>query len=107
MSAEVLVVYVTAPRAEAAAIARGLVERQLAACVNIVDAVRSVYRWEGAVQEDPEALLIIKTRKEAFATLRDAVTELHSYDCPEVIALPVVDGAPAYLKWVLDSVEAP
>ena len=95
------VVLVTAPDAETAArIARALVEERLAACGNVVDGVRSIYRWEGRVEDAREALLILKTRAEVFARLRDRVVELHPYECPEVIRLEVADGLPAYLDWI-------
>lgn len=100
MSGEVLVVYVTAPRNQAADLARNLVDRGLCACVNLLGEVRSFYRWEGRVEDDPEALLVIKTTAEAFETLRATVVELHPYDLPEVIALPVAAGHAPYLAWV-------
>lgn len=94
----------TAPSAEVAAeLARGLVEATLAACVNIVPGVRSIYRWKGEVQDDGEVLLIIKTSAERFDAMRDWLVEAHPYDVPEVLALPVDAGADAYLAWVLES----
>lgn len=95
----VWVVYVTAPPAEAPDLARALVDRRLAACVNLVE-VRSVYRWEGTIQDDPETLLVIKTTPARFAALRDAVVELHSYDLPEVVAIPASDALTGYAGWV-------
>ena len=103
-ASEILVVYVTAPPAEAPALARGLVERGLVACVNIIPAVRSLYTWNGEIQDDEESLLVIKTTRAAFAKLRDTVVELHSYDVAEVLALPAVDGNPPYVDWVHASV---
>jgi len=95
------VVLVTAPDAETAArIARALVEERLAACGNVVDGVRSIYRWEGEVEDAREALLILKTRAEVFERLRDRVLEMHPYECPEVLRLDVADGLPAYLGWI-------
>lgn len=100
MSDDARVVYVTAPREKALEIARALVERRLCACVNVIGDVRSVYRWEGEVKDDPEALLVLKTTAAAFGVLRDTVLELHPYDLPEVIALPVSEGHGPYLDWI-------
>jgi periplasmic divalent cation tolerance protein len=85
---------------EAGAIARRLVESRLAACVNILPGVRSTYRWQGKVESAEECLLLIKSSRPLFAELRSAVEELHSYEVPELIALPVVDGAANYLNWL-------
>ncbi len=99
-----LVVLVTAPSAEEAArMARALVEDRLAACGNVVPGLRSIYRWEGKVREDAEALLILKTTRRRFQALRARVLSLHPYQVPEVLALPVVAGHPAYLEWVAAS----
>ena len=101
-----VVVLVTAPgEAKAAEIGRALVEERLAACVNVVPAVRSIYRWEGRVEQAQEVLLVIKTRAQAFEALRLRVLSLHPYQCPEIIALPVVAGHPAYLEWLAGSVQ--
>ncbi len=89
---------------EARKIAHTLVDRRLAACVNIVPQVESVYRWEGKVESAREWLLLIKTAAEKFAAVRDAIRELHSYDLPECIALNVDDGFTEYLQWIGDSV---
>ncbi len=98
---DVLVVLVTAPSAEKAEeIARALVEAGLAACGNVLASVRSIYRWEGKVHDDPEALLVLKTTRGRFADLRDRVLSLHPYQVPEVIALPVEAGHGPYLDWV-------
>ena len=99
-STEIVVVYVTTPEKDAPDIARSLVERKLAACVNIVQTVRSVYRWQGAVQDEAESLLIIKTTRSRFDALRAGVLDVHPYSVPEVIALPVVAGHAPYLGWV-------
>ena len=97
----VCVVLVTAPDDETPGkIARALVEEKLVACVNIVPGVRSVYRWEGAVQEDAEVLLVLKTRADRCAAVAARVADLHSYDLPEVLVLPVSAGSDAYLDWV-------
>jgi periplasmic divalent cation tolerance protein len=89
---------------ESRKIARALVESRLAACVNIIPKVESVYRWEGKVEEAEEYLLLIKTTADAFAAVREKIQQLHSYEVPECIALSVDDGSPAYLKWIDDSV---
>jgi periplasmic divalent cation tolerance protein len=95
------VVLITAASAEqAAAIARPLVGERLAACVNIVPGVRSIYRWEGRVQDDAEILLIAKTRRALVARLASRVKELHGYSVPETIALPLVGGSESYLAWL-------
>ena len=100
------VVFITAgSEEEARRLATGLVENRHAFCVNIVPGVQSVYHWEGKIHNDPEFLLIVKTRSARFAALRDWVTAHHSYDVPEVIALPVNQGLPAYLKGIDDWVE--
>lgn len=103
----VQVVLVTAPDAETgAALGRALVAERLVACVNLVPGVRSIYRWEGRVEEDGEVLLVIKTRADRLAALRERVVALHPYDVPEVVALPVVGGSPAYLDWVREEAGA-
>jgi periplasmic divalent cation tolerance protein len=100
---DALVVLVTAPTPERAAeIARALVEERLAACGNVVQGIRSIYRWEGKVQEDAEALLVLKTTRARFDALRDRVLALHPYEVPEVIALPVEAGSARYLAWIAD-----
>lgn len=98
---ERLVVFITAGSAEEAdRLAEALVQERLAACVNIVPGLTSVYRWEGALQRDQEWLLIAKTRRERFAALVERVQALHSYQVPEVIALPLVVGHAPYLAWL-------
>ena len=98
---ESLVVLTTAPTAEEAdALAAALVERQLAACVQIVGPVTSVYRWEGAVQRSEERLLLVKTTAAAYPRVEAAIRELHSYECPEVVALPIEAGSRDYLAWI-------
>jgi periplasmic divalent cation tolerance protein len=98
---EALVVLVTTPTPERAAeLARALVEERLAACGNVVPGLRSIYRWQGKVNEDAEALLILKTTRARFEALRDRVLALHPYEVPEVIALPIAAGSAAYLGWI-------
>jgi len=100
-----LVVLVTAP-SEAMALELGqrLVDDRLAACVSVVPGVTSIFMWEGKREEASEALLVIKTRAERYPALQQRVLELHPYSVPEVLALAVEAGAPAYLRWVQDSV---
>jgi periplasmic divalent cation tolerance protein len=100
-----IVVLVTCESAkQARSIARALVERRLAACGNILHtSVHSIYRWKGKVQSAKEALLILKTSRRRFANLEREVRRLHSYDVPEIIALPVAAGSRAYLQWISDS----
>jgi periplasmic divalent cation tolerance protein len=96
-----IVVLVTAPTAERAAeLARTLVEERLAACGNVVPGLRSIYRWEGKVEDEAEALLLLKTTRARFEALRDRVLALHPYQVPEVIALPVEAGSASYLDWI-------
>lgn len=90
---------------EAQKIAHALVERRLAACVNIAGPIDSVYRWKGAVENAQEWLLIIKTTAAAFQPVRDAIRELHSYDLPECIMLRVEGGSAEYLSWIGENVK--
>ncbi|MGH7933888.1 MAG: divalent-cation tolerance protein CutA [Candidatus Binataceae bacterium] len=85
---------------QAASIARAVVEERLAACVNIVGPVRSIYRWHGAIEDEREYLLIMKTRARLFAKLERRVRELHSYEVPEIIAVTIAAGAKTYLEWL-------
>jgi periplasmic divalent cation tolerance protein len=89
---------------EARRIAQELVKRRLAACVNIVPQIESIYRWQGEVEAATEWLLIIKTTADAVEQLRDAINKLHSYDVPECIEIAIEDGSSAYLKWIANSV---
>jgi periplasmic divalent cation tolerance protein len=100
-----IVAYVTAGSpAEGERLARALVEERLAACVNRIAPVQSVYRWQGKVEQSEEQLLIIKTRKALFTALGKRVRELHSYSVPEIIALPIIDGSDDYLRWLDEQV---
>lgn len=90
---------------EAQKIAEALVAQRLAACVNIISGIHSVYRWQGKVEQADEWLLLIKTTESASAPVRDAITKLHSYEVPECIVLSIEDGTPAYLDWIGDSVK--
>jgi periplasmic divalent cation tolerance protein len=99
----VQVAFITAPDpACAEAIARALVEERLAACVNVLPGVRSIYRWEGAVQDEAETLLIVKTRAERAQALEARVRALHPYEVPEVLRVDAAGGSPPYLAWVLE-----
>ncbi|MFZ1916693.1 MAG: divalent-cation tolerance protein CutA [Terriglobales bacterium] len=89
---------------EARHIARALVEQQLAACVNLVPQVESMYRWKGEVETSTEVLLVIKTTAGAFERLQAVVLKLHSYEVPECLELTVTDGSKAYLNWIGESV---
>ncbi|MDX1482892.1 MAG: divalent-cation tolerance protein CutA [Alphaproteobacteria bacterium] len=96
-----VVLYVTAADAEEAArIGRTLVEERLAACANVLPGVRAIYRWEGAVQDEAEAVLIAKTEASCVAAATDRIKALHSYELPCVVALPVAGGNAAFLEWI-------
>lgn len=101
-----LVISTASSDEEARLIADTLVKHELAACVNIVGPMRSTYRWKGAVEEAQEYLLLIKTTAAAFPTLREELKELHSYEVPECIEIPIEDGLPAYLEWIGESVRS-
>ncbi len=100
-SETILVLTNTGSPENAIAIAEGLVEARLAACVNILPGIRSIYRWQDRIENDPEHLLLIKTRRALFSQVRDRIVELHTYELPEVISVSLDDGEPAYLDWVL------
>ena len=104
MTSKKLVFSTAGSKKEAQKIARILVERLLAACVNII-AVESIYRWEGEVEQAQEWLLVIKTTGEGFDRVRAAITELHSYEVPECISVAVEDGSAEYLQWISESVK--
>lgn len=98
-----LVLVMAGSEDEAASIARTLVDERLAACVNIVGPARSIYRWRGAVEDAREYLLLIKTRARLYSSVERRVRELHSYDVPEVVALPFASGSHPYLEWLFES----
>jgi periplasmic divalent cation tolerance protein len=99
--ADALELHVTMPdRERATSLARALVDEGLAACVNIVPGVRSVYQWDGRLQEEEEVLCLIKTRHAVFERARDRILALHPYDVPEILAFAVDEGSPAYLEWL-------
>ena len=96
-----IVVLSTADSEEtAASLANALVEQRLAACVNILPKVRSIYHWQGKVEDTSEWMLVIKSRRDLFDKLRAEIVRLHSYEVPEVIAIPIVDGSEPYLDWI-------
>jgi periplasmic divalent cation tolerance protein len=107
MDNQPLVVYCTCPdQATAEHIAEVIVSEQLAACVNLIPRLTSIYRWQGEIQRDAEELLIIKTRSAVYPLLEARIGELHPYDTPEIIALPIQAGSAAYLDWIADSTGA-
>lgn len=101
---EAVVCLVTAPPADASSIASAVLDGRLAACVNIVPLVRSLYRWEGRVEQDEEALLVVKTTRAAVPELDELLRTIHPYDTFELIALDVVAGSRPYLDWIAGSV---
>ena len=102
----ILVVFCTCPDEKVARdLAARLVEQKLAACVNILPEIRSIYRWQGAVSEDGESLMVIKTSRSAWGRLENWLSRNHPYDLPELIAMPVDKGLPAYLEWVVQESE--
>jgi periplasmic divalent cation tolerance protein len=105
MTDKLLVLTTAGSESEARKIAHALVEPRLAACVNIIPRIHSVYRWEGKVEEAEEYLLLIKTTKAREEEVRAAIRELHSYELPECIAIPIESGSMEYLKWLSESVE--
>ncbi|HCB13572.1 MAG TPA: divalent-cation tolerance protein CutA [Gammaproteobacteria bacterium] len=108
MDNQPLVVYCTCPdQAMAERIAETTVRERLAACASLVPGLTSIYRWQGAIQHDSEWLLIIKTRSTVYPLLEARIRELHSYDTPEIIALPIQIGSAAYLDWIAGNTGAP
>jgi periplasmic divalent cation tolerance protein len=105
MSDPMVVLVTCGSEEEATKIANLLTEERLAACVNIISPVRSIYRWEGKIWDEKEWMLIIKTRKKRFEDLEKKVKSLHSYSVPEIIVLPIVKGSASYLKWLEEMTE--
>jgi periplasmic divalent cation tolerance protein len=103
MSGHLVALSTVSGEQDAERLARALVERGLAACVNVVPGLVSFYRWEGELKRDEERLLLIKTRADLFEDLRSALAELHPYDVPELVALPVAAGHRPYLDWLDES----
>ena len=107
MSAEYVVVLTTLPAdADGAAFGRALVEERLAACVNLLATMESIYRWEGQIERETERQVIIKTSRDRVAALWDRVRELHPYEVPEFLVLQIADGNDAYLRWVGEATRA-
>jgi periplasmic divalent cation tolerance protein len=106
MTDKIVILVTTGTLREGKRIAKHLVESRLAACVNISQPVRSIYRWQGKVMDDREHLLWIKTTRRLFESVRLAISKMHSYTTPEVIALPIVEGASDYLQWIDNSIQA-
>jgi len=102
---KVVIMVTAASRRECRKIARHLVEAKLAACVNITQAIESLYRWEGKVADEKEFVLLIKTTRELFSEIKAEISKIHSYHTPEIICLPIIDGSRNYLQWVSDSVK--
>ena len=101
---ECIVVLITAPNEEEGLrIARSLIETRLAACVNLVGGVRSIYSWQGKIEDDREVLMIAKTQRRLFPQLSEKVKELHTYSVPEIVALPIVEGSRSYLDWLREA----
>ena len=105
MTDKVVILVTAASHRECWKIARHLVEEKLAACVNITQAIESVYRWEGKLTDKKEFIMLIKSTRELFPEIKAAIAKLHSYHTPEIICLPIIDGSRNYLKWVADSVK--
>lgn len=103
MTDKIVILSTCANEEDAERLARVLVDARLAACVNIVPRVRSLYRWKGAVEDAAECLLIIKSSRPLFHSLRAAFEKAHPYEVPELVALPIVDGAPNYLNWLAEN----
>jgi periplasmic divalent cation tolerance protein len=105
MTSKLIVLSTCGSAEEAAKIAQHLVENRLAACVNVIPQVKSVYRWQETVESAQEWLLLVKTTAERFARVRDEIRALHSYELPECIAIPIEHGSAAYLQWIEDNVK--
>lgn len=98
---EFIVIYCTVPnKNEGREIAKALVKYKLVACVNLIDKIESVFSWDGQLQEEKEAMMIIKTKKSLFEDVNKVIQKLHSYNVPEVIAIPIIEADETYLKWI-------
>ncbi len=106
VASKYIIILITAPIQDASAIAKHLIERHVAACVNIIPEVRSIYYWKNEICDDKEALLIVKTESILFERLKEEVRFIHSYEVPEIIALPIAEGYKPYLNWISQVVKA-
>jgi periplasmic divalent cation tolerance protein len=102
---KVVILVTAANKKECRRIARHLVENKLAACVNISEPIESIYRWKGKTAQDREYQLFIKSARELFPEVKAAISKLHSYQTPEIVCLPILDGSQAYLEWLGDSLK--
>ena len=105
MTGKILVLTTAGSEGEAHSIAHALVELRLAACVNIIPRVSSVYQWQGEIEKSEEWLLVVKTTSGAFERVREAIEKLHSYELPECVCVAIEDGSPQYLQWIAESVK--
>ena len=105
MTDKVVIMVTAASRRECRKIAKHLVESKLAACVNITQAIESIYRWEGKLADEKEFVMLIKSKRELLPEIKAAIAKLHSYHTPEIVCLPIIDGSRNYLQWVADSVK--
>ncbi len=106
MTDKIVILVTVASKEEGHKIARHLVESRLAACVNVTGAIESIYRWKGEISQDQEYQLFVKTTREMFPEIQAAIAKLHSYQTPEMICLPIIDGSREYLLWVDESVNS-
>ncbi len=104
MTNAVIVLCTLANQQDALRIGSAVVEARLAACVNVLPAIRSIYRWKGEIEQADEVLMLIKTTQDGFRALRDRIKELHPYETPEIVAVPIVDGLADYLGWIREQV---
>ncbi len=104
MTDKTIVLTTVGSKEEAQRIARALVERRLAACVNVSQPIQSIYRWQGAVESAQEWMLLIKTTEAMFQAVKDAIKESHSYELPECVMIRIENGSAEYLKWLADNV---
>lgn len=105
MTDKIVILVTTASLRESKKIAKHLVKAKLAACVNITQPIRSIYRWEGKLADDKEYLLLIKSTRPLFPEIKAAISKIHSYHTPEIICLSIIDGSRNYLQWLEDSVK--
>ena len=96
----IVILVTTSSEEEGRKIAQALIEKRFAACVNLIKDLESIYRWKGEISDEKEVLMMIKTRKKLFRSVEDEVRKLHSYEVPEIIALPIISGSKDYLYWI-------